>query len=297
MRVFVTGASGWIGSAVVPDLVAAGHDVVGLVRSDEAAAAVRAAGAEPLRGSLDELDSLRAGAESADAVVHLANKHDWSDPAESNRAERAAVETLLEVLAGSDRPFALAAGTAFAPGRVVTEDDANPAAGPEAPRGGTEVLALEAVDRGVRSISLRFAPTVHGAGGEHGFIPQVVAAARRNGAAGYVGDGANRWSAVHRLDAARLVTSAIETAPAGSRLHVVAEEGVATRDVAEAIARALGVPAVSVDPADAPEHFGWISSFWGLDIPASSAATRERFDWTPTHPTLLEDIASGAYTA
>ncbi|SEC07990.1 Nucleoside-diphosphate-sugar epimerase [Nocardioides exalbidus] len=296
MLVFVTGASGWIGSAVVPELLAAGHHVLGLVRSDEAAAAVSAAGAEPLRGSLDDLASLRAGAERADAVVHLANKHDWSNVAESNRAERAAVETLLDVLAGSDRAFALASGTAFAPGRLVTEDDANPAAGPDAPRGGTEALALEAVDRGVRSISLRFAPTVHGAGGEHGFIPQVVEAARRNGAAGYVGDGANRWSAVHRADAAQLVARAISTAPAGSRLHVVGEEGLATRDVAAAIGEALGVPTVSVDPADAPAHFGWIAGFWGLDIPASNALTRERFDWTPTHPTLLEDIASGAYT-
>ena len=297
MRIFVTGASGWIGSAVVPELLASGHQVVGLVRSEEAAARLVEAGAEPLRGSLDELDTLRAGADRADAVVHLANKHDWSDPAESNRAERAAVETLLDALAGSGRRFALAAGTAFAPGRVVTEDDVNPAAGPDAPRGGTEALALEAVDRDVHSMSLRFAPTVHGAGGEHGFIPQVVAAARRNGAAGYVGDGTNRWSAVHRLDAARLVARAIETAPAGSRVHLVAEDGVTTREVAEAIGDALGVPAVSVDPADAQDHFGWIATFWGLDIPASGAITRERFDWTPTHPTLLEDIASGAYTA
>lgn len=297
MRIFVTGASGWIGSAVVPELLGSGHEVVGLVRSDEAAAAVSAAGAEPLRGSLDDLDALRAGADRADAVIHLANKHDWSNPAESNRAERAAVETLLDVLAGSDRRFALAAGTAFAPGSLVTEDDANPAAGPEAPRGGTEALALEAVDRGVHSMSLRFAPTVHGAGGEHGFIPQVVEAARRNGAAGYVGDGTNRWSAVHRRDAAVLVARAIESAPAGSRLHVVGEEGIATRDVAEAIGEALGVPAVSVDPADAQDHFGWIATFWGLDIAASNALTRERFGWEPVHPTLLDDIRSGAYTS
>ena len=297
MRIFVTGASGWIGSAVVPELLGSGHEVVGLVRSDEAAAAVSAAGAEPLRGSLDDLDALRAGADRADAVIHQANKHDWSNPAESNRAERAAVETLLDVLAGSDRRFALAAGTAFAPGSLVTEDDANPAAGPEAPRGGTEALALEAVDRGVHSMSLRFAPTVHGAGGEHGFIPQVVEAARRNGAAGYVGDGTNRWSAVHRRDAAVLVARAIESAPAGSRLHVVGEEGIATRDVAEAIGEALGVPAVSVDPADAQDHFGWIATFWGLDIAASNALTRERFGWEPVHPTLLDDIRSGAYTS
>ncbi|MCF6378558.1 SDR family oxidoreductase [Nocardioides KLBMP 9356] len=296
MRVFVTGASGWIGSAVVPELVSAGHSVLGLVRSDAAAERVRGAGAEPLRGSLDDLGSLRSGAERADAVIHLANKHDWSNPAESNRAERAAVEALLDALEGSGKPFALAAGTAFAPGRLVTEDDANPASGPDAPRGGTEALALDAVARGVHSISLRFAPTVHGAGGEHGFIPQVVEAARRNGAAGYVGDGSNRWSAVHRRDAAVLVLRALETASAGSRVHVVAEEGVTTREVAEAIGAALGVPAVSVAPADAGDHFGWIAGFWGLDIPASNALTRERFDWTPAHPTLLEDIRSGAYT-
>ncbi|GAB3409441.1 SDR family oxidoreductase [Schumannella luteola] len=295
MKVFVTGASGWIGSAVTDELVANGHEVVGLVRSDAAAERVRTAGAEPLLGGLDDLDSLRRGAEQAEAVVHLANKHDWSNPAESNRAERVAVETLVDVLAGSDRRFALASGTAFWPGKVVTENDAVPFSGPEAPRGGTEALALDAVDRGVHSIALRFAPTVHGEGGEHGFIPQIVAAARRNGVAGYVGDGSARWSAVHRRDAATAVRLALGAAPAGFRAHVVGEQEVATRDIAAAIAESLGLPTASVDPDDAAEHFGFIGAFWAIDMPASNAITRETLGWTPTSPTLIEDIAAGHY--
>lgn len=295
MRVFVTGASGWIGSAVVPELIAAGHAVVGLARSDDAAAAVAAAGAEVRRGSLDDLDSLRAGAEDADAVVHLAFKHDFSDYAAAGRTERAAVETIGAVLAGSDRPFLFASGVAGAgDGRVLTERDASPFVGADTPRGGGERLALDLVEQGVRPVALRFAPTVHG-NGDHGFTATLVRIARETGASGYVGEGANRWPAVHRLDAARMVHLALEKAPAGSRVHGVAEEGIPTREIAEVIGRHLDVPVVSIAPEQAAEHFGWIGAFFALDIAASSTLTRELLGWTPTHPGLIEDLDAGHY--
>lgn len=297
MRVFVTGASGWIGSAAVDELLAGGHEVVGLVRSDAAAESLQAKGAAPLRGDLDDLAALRRGAEDADAVVHLANKHDWSRPQESNRAERAAVQTLAEVLEGSDRPLALAAGVAgLAQGRPALETDRSPAVGPDSPRGGSENLALDFADRGVRTISLRFAPTVHGIG-DHGFIALIAAAARRTGVAAYVGDGTGAWSAVHRSDAARLVRLGVEHAPAGARLHAVAEEGVPTRAIAEALGRALDLPVASVPPEEAVAHFGFVGAFFGMDLRASSAATRELLGWSPAGPTLLEDIEAGGYPA
>jgi nucleoside-diphosphate-sugar epimerase len=297
MRVFVTGASGWIGSATVDELLSRGHDVVGLARSDASAASIEAKGATVRRGDLDTLDELRAGALDAHAVVHLANKHDWSNPAESNRAERAAVQTFVDALAGTDKPFLLASGVAgFQFGRPVTEEDRTDFRGPEAPRGGTENLALDAAEQGLRAVSVRFAPTVHGSG-DHGFIPLIVEAARRRGVSGYIGDGGNRWSAVHRSDAAALVALALEQAPGGSAVHAVAEEGIATREIAEAIGHALGLPTVSVDPADAVEHFGFIGRFFGIDMSGSSEATRRRLGWDPTGPTLLQDLESGAYTA
>jgi len=296
MRVFVTGASGWIGSATVDELLGAGHQVVGLARSDHSAASLEAKGVTVLRGDLDDLDALRRGTADADAVAHLANKHDWNNPAESNRAERAAVETLAEALAGSDRPFVLAAGVAgLAQGRPGTEADPSPAVGPDSPRGGSENLALDYVDRGVRTISARFAPTVHGVR-DHGFIAYITAAARRHGVSAYVGDGSAAWSAVHRSDAARLVRLGLEQAPAGSRLHAVAEEAIPTREIAEAIAEALGIPVTSIAPEDAVEHFGFIGRFFALDMSASSNRTRELLDWNPTGPTLIEDIKAGAYT-
>jgi len=296
MRVFVTGASGWIGSATVDELLGAGHQVVGLARSGGSAAALEAKGVTVLRGDLDDLDALRRGAADTDAVAHLANKHDWNNPAESNRAERAAVETLAEALAGSDRPFVLAAGVAgLAQGRPGTEADPSPAVGPDSPRGGSENLALDYVGRGVRTVSARFAPTVHGMR-DRGFIAYITAAARRHGTSAYVGDGSAAWSAVHRSDAARLVRLGLEQAPAGSRLHAVADEAIPTREIAAAIAEALGVPVTSVAPEDAVEHFGFIGRFFALDMSASSHHTRELLDWTPTGPTLIEDIKAGAYT-
>ena len=294
MRVFMTGASGWIGSAAVDELLAAGHEVVGLARSDASAAALEARGVRVRRGDLDDLDSIRAGAAETDGTIHLANKHDWSDPAASNRAERSAVQAIGEVLAGSDRPFLLASGVAGNPGDVLTEETPSPFYGPDSPRGGSENVALDFVQQGVRAVSVRFAPTVHG-WGDHGFIAILVGIARERGFPGYVGDGAARWPAVHRSDAGRVVALGLETAPAGAILHAIGEEGVPTREIAESIGRGLGVPASSVAPEDAAGHFGWLGGFFGMDIPASSVRTQQLLGWTPTGPTLLADLATDAY--
>jgi len=297
MRVFVTGASGWIGSATVDELLSAGHEVTGLARSDASAAALEAKGALVRRGDLDDLASIRAGAEAAEAVIHLANKHDWSDMAATSAAERAAVQTIGDALTGSNRPFLLASGVAaLAKGRPATEDDASPFHGPESPRGGSENLAIEFVDRGVHAVSLRFSPTVHGTG-DHGFIAIIAAVAREKGVSGYPGDGTNRWAAVHRSDAARMVALGLAKAPAGARLHAVAEEGVSTRDIAEAIGRAFDLPVASIAPDDVQGHFGWIGTFFGMDLSATSTMTRELLGWMPTGPTLIEDLDQGAYGA
>jgi nucleoside-diphosphate-sugar epimerase len=295
MRVFVTGASGWIGSAVVDDLLAAGHDVTGLARSDASAATLAAKGAHVRRGELDDLDGIRAGAADAEAVIHLANKHDFANPAVSNAAERAAVQTIGDALTGTGRPLLLASGIAvLTKDRPATEADASPFHGPDSPRGGSENLALEFADRGVHPVSLRFSPTVHGTG-DHGFIAHLSAIAREKGVSGYPGDGSNRWAAVHRSDAARLVTLGLEKAPAGSRLHAVAETGVPTREIAEAIGRAFDLPVASVAAEDVQDHYGWIGNFFAMDLSATSTQTRELLGWTPTGPTLLEDLDAGAY--
>ncbi len=297
MRVFVTGASGWIGSATVDELLAAGHEVTGLARSDSSAAALQAKGAHVLRGDLDDLASIREGAEAAEAVIHLANKHDWSNMAASSAAERAAVQAIGDALAGTGRPFLLASGVAgLAPDRPCTEDDASPFHGPDSPRGGSENLALEFVDRGVHTVSLRFAPTVHGAR-DHGFIATIAAVARDKGVSGYPADGTNRWAAVHRSDAARLVALGLAKAPAGARLHAVAEEGIPTRDIAEAIGRAFSLPVASIAPDDVQGHFGWIGTFFSMDLTATSTVTRELLGWSPAGPALIEDIDAGAYSA
>ena len=295
MRVFVTGASGWIGSAVVDELVGAGHEVRGLVRSDASATRVEGKGAEPLRGDLDDLDALRRGAAEAEATVHLANKHDWSNPAESARAERTAVETIAETLVGTGRPFVLASGVAgLAAGRASTESDPSPHVGPESLRGGSENRAFDFVDRGVHAVAARFAPTVHGMR-DHGFIALIAQAARRSGFSAYVGDGHNAWSAVHVSDAARLVRIGLEQAPAGARLHAVAEGAVPTRVIAEAIGNRYGLPVRSIAPEEAVDHFGFVGRFFALDLASSSETTRAAYDWKPGGPTLVEDIAAGAY--
>lgn len=298
MQVFVTGASGWIGSAVTDELLAHGHEVVGLARSDTSAAALEAKGASAHRGNLDDLDSLAAGAKNADGVIHLAFKHDFtdlSDFADFGRSERAAVQRMLDTLEGSGRPFLLASGLATeSTGRPATEDDASPFHGADSMRGGSENLALSYADRGVRPVALRFAPTVHGMR-DHGFTAVLTQIAKERGAAGHIGDGSTRWAAVHRSDAARMVVSALEKAPAGFRAHAVAENGLRSRDIAAAIGDHLGLPTVSVAPDDALAHFGWIAHFFGLDMPASSARTQELLGWTPSGPTLFADIAAGAY--
>ncbi|GAA4668502.1 SDR family oxidoreductase [Frondihabitans cladoniiphilus] len=296
MRVFITGASGWIGSAAVDELLAHDYDVVGLARSDASAGALEAKGATVVRGDLDDLDSLRRGSDDAEAVIHLANKHDWANMAESNRAERAAVETIGDVLAGSNRPFLLASGVAgLAQGRPSTEKDPSPAQGPDSPRGGTENLALDYVEKGVNSISLRFSPTVHGIG-DHGFIALIVAAAQRSGVSGYVGDGANGWAAVHVADAASMIRLGLEKAPAGSILHGVGETSVPTKAIAEAIGRGLGLPVASIEAAEAQEAFGgFIGTFFAADLSSTSTVTQELLGWKPVGPTLIEDIAAGGY--
>ena len=301
MRVFVTGASGWIGSAAIDELLAAGHEVTGLARSDASAVALQNKGVNVRRGDLDDLDSIRGGAETADAVLHLANKHDWSNPAASNAAERAAVQTIGDVLAGSSRPFLFAAGVAaLTQGRPANENDRSPFHGPESPRGGAENLAFEFAERGVRVVSLRFAPTVHGTG-DHGFIAAIAAIARQRGVSGYPADGTNRWAAVHRSDAARLITlglakAASEDPGAGLRLHAVAEEGVPSREIAEAIGRVFDLPVTPIDTADVPDHFGWIGTFFGWEMSATSIATQQLLGWQPVGPTLIEDLAAGAYS-
>lgn len=296
MRIFVTGASGWIGSATVTELLGAGHTVVGLARSDASAAAIEAAGAEVVRGDIDDLDVLRSGATDSDGVVHLAFRHDVAfsgDFPTAVASDRAAIEAIGDALAGTDKPLVIASGIAgLKPGEVLVETD-HAIAGPTG-RGDNENAVLALADRGVRGISVRFAPTVHGAG-DNGFMSVVVQAARTAGTAAYIGDGSNRWCAVHRSDAARLVRLAVEGAPAGSILHAVGEEGVTLREVAETIGRTLDIPVESITADEAPARFGFLAAFLGLDLPASSARTQAQLDWTPAGPTLLEDLSGSAY--
>jgi nucleoside-diphosphate-sugar epimerase len=293
LRVFVTGASGWIGSALVPELLASGHHVEGLARSDESAARVLALGATVRRGDLGDLDVLRAAASGSDGVVHLGYQHDFSQMERAARLDADAIDAFGDALAGTDRPLLVASGVlGLVDGRVATEAD-TPVEGRH-PRTANAAATLALVDRGVRSVVMRFAPTVHGAG-DHGFIGALVDAARTHGVSGYVGDGANRWPAVHRADAARLMRLAVESAPAGSVLHAVAEEGVSGHAIADAIGRGLGVPVASIAPDAALGHFGWIGMFFGLDSPASSDATRALLGWTPSGPGLVDDIDAGHY--
>jgi len=305
MRVFVTGASGWIGSAVVPELLSAGHDVTGLARSDDAAAALDAAGVSVVRGTLDDVDVLADVAGTTDGVIHLAFKHDLAfsgDFVGAAEADRRAVETFGDALAGSGKPLVIASGLlGLAPGRVATEADGHGPVegglhgdGPSA-RHATAEFTLQLADRGVRSSVLRLPPTVHGRG-DTGFVAALVGLARAHGVAGYLGDGGVRWPAVHRDDAARLFRSAVERAPAGTTLHGAAEEGVPLGDVAAAIGRQLDVPVRPVPDTEATDHFLWLGPMVALDTRASSAVTRRAFGWTPTGPGLLDDVAAGSYT-
>jgi nucleoside-diphosphate-sugar epimerase len=295
MRVFVTGATGFIGSATVRELIDAGHQVVGLARSDEAAAALTEAGAEVHRGSLDDLDSLRSGAAAADGVIHTAYIHDFSQMENAAQIDLRAVKTMGAALEGTGRPLVVTSGTALlGPGTVVTEDDWPDPSAAVHPRFATAVLARDLAGRGVRSSIVRPGPSVHGEG-DHGFVPFVIDIARQKGVSAYIGDGSNRWPAVHRLDTGHLYRLALENAPSGSVLHAVADEGVPTREIAEVIGRHLGVPAISISPEDAQEHFGWMAMFWSLDVPASSRLTQARMGWTPTHNGLIADLELGHY--
>jgi nucleoside-diphosphate-sugar epimerase len=305
MRVFVTGASGWIGSAVVPELLGAGHQVLGLARSDASAAALAAAGAQVQSGDLDDLDSLRAGADACDGVIHLAFAHDLAFSGDFQGAadgDRRAVQAFGTALAGSDRPFVLASGTlGLVPGRVATERDGHGVqaaatgfgAGPQT-RLATAELVLSLASDGVRSSVLRLPPTNHG-DGDHGFMATIVAIARATGVSAYIGDGANRWPAVHRLDSAHLFRLAVEDAPAGSTLHAVADQGVSIRDIADVIGRHLNLPTVALSAQDAAEHFTWLAGFLAIDSPASSTLTRELLGWQPTQPGLIQDLDQGHY--
>lgn len=304
MRVFVTGASGHIGLPVVRALVAAGHRVLGLARSSASASKIASAGGEVLEGDLDDLVVLRDAAKGVDGVIHLAFKHDLAlaggDFAGALAADLRAVEAIGDALVGSDKPFVNTTGTMLIAngvrGRVGTEEDAGAPGGN--PRTASEDLSRAFAERGVRTSVVRLAPTVHSTLDLHGFVPSIVAAARRNGFVPYVGDGENRWPAVHTLDAADLYRLALEAAPAGARLHAAAEEGVPFRAIAEAIGRALGVPAKSVSPEQAAAAFGgFIGHIAQLDNPTSSARTRQLLGWTPSRPDLLADIAEGHYFA
>jgi nucleoside-diphosphate-sugar epimerase len=293
MRIFVTGASGWIGSAVVPELLNAGHQVVGLARSDAAAASIAALGADVHRGGLDDPDSLRAGAAASDGVVHLAYNHDFSNMEQAAETDRQAIEAIGATLEGTDRPLLIASGAlGLATGRAATERDMpDPSAHP---RIANAQAALSFATRGVRSSVIRFAPTVHGAG-DYGFVATLVGIARDKGVSAYIDDGANRWPAVHRLDAAALVARAVDDAPAGSVLHAIAEEGVPTRAIAEVIGRQLDLPVISIPADQAAEHFGWLGRFFAADCPASNDLTRELLGWEPTHPGLIADLEEGHY--
>ncbi|QWU13779.1 Nucleoside-diphosphate-sugar epimerase [Paenibacillus sophorae] len=296
MRVFVTGATGFIGSAVVRELINAGHQVVGLARSDKAAAALTAAGAAVHRGGLDDPGSLRSGAAAADGVIHLAFKHDFSDYAGAVTADLLAVETIGAALEGSGKPFVITSGTLILslllpPGQFGTEETV---AGAELPRGGSESVVMALAERGVRTSVVRLSPSVHGEG-DKGFVPRLIAIARDKGVSAYIGDGSNRWPAVHRLDAARLFRLALEAAPAGSRLHGVGDECVTFRDIAGVIGRHLSLPVVSISSEEADAHFGFLGAIAALDNPTSSALTQERLGWRPVHPTLISDLEEGHY--
>ncbi|MEU6034031.1 SDR family oxidoreductase [Actinomadura sp. NPDC047616] len=297
MHVFVTGGTGQTGPAVVAELVAAGHTVTGLARSDAAAARLESLSATPHRGSLDDLDSLRRGAESADGVLHMAYGGDFADPDALIRRDCAAIEALGQALAGSGKPLVSTSGTlVMRPGRVAAEQDAPDPASAAAFRIPGEQSCLGFADQGVRASVVRLAPTVHGPG-DHGFIPALIAAARRTGVSAYIGDGANRWPAVHRFDAASLFRLALEKAPAGTVLHGVGESAVTIKSIAEQVAQMLDIPTASLTPAQAAEHLGnpFLARFFSLDVPVSSVHTQKLLGWTPIHATLLEDLKTGDY--
>lgn len=295
MRFFVTGATGWVGSAVVEELIAAGHEVSGLARSDSSAGELSKTGASVVRGAIEDLGVLRSAAREADGVIHTAFNHDWSRFAENCAADKAAIEALGAALEGTDKPLIVTSGVALlAPGRLATEEDAAPPVTESFPRA-SETVVDDLRGRGLRACAVRLAPSVHGVG-DHGFVPRLAGIARDKGVSAYIGDGQNRWPAVHRRDAARLFRLALDRPEAGP-FHAVAEEGVALKDIAEAIGRQLGLPLESVAAGQARARFGWFTPFVGIDAPTSSALTRDALGWQIEERSLLADLADPAYLA
>jgi len=295
MRVFVTGATGFVGSAVVQELLAAGHQVLGLARTDAAAASLAAVGAQPHRGDLEDLGSLRSGVAASDGVIHTAFNHDFANFAANCEIEKVAIEALGAEISGSDRPLIISSGTALvSPGRLATEDMDSTFTVSDFPRVATEDAARALIQRGNRLMSVRLSPSVHG-DGDHQFVPTFIKIAREKGVSAYVGDGANRWTAVHRLDAAHLYRLALEKGTAGARYHAVDEEYIRFREIAEVIGKRLNVPVVSKSHEEAAEHFGWHARFAQLDCPASSKKTRDELGWKPKQPGLLQDLEQSTH--
>jgi nucleoside-diphosphate-sugar epimerase len=294
MKIFVTGATGFIGSAIVPELIKAGHQVLGLTRSDAGAQSLIAAGAEVHRGNLEDLESLRAGAAMSDGVIHCAFNHDFSKFVANCEQDRKAIEAMGSVLAGSHRPLLITSGTGMgnaAPGQPATEDHFDP--NHPTPRKASELAGIAVAERGV-NVSVVRLPQVHDTV-KQGLITYAIQVAREKGVSAYIGDGVNRWPAAHVLDVARLYRLAIEKREAGSRYHAVAEEGISMRQIAEAIGRGMRVPVISISPEQAQDHFGWLALFAGFDMPASSAQTRQRLGWSPTGPGLIADLGKMRY--
>ncbi|MBC6112942.1 SDR family oxidoreductase [Pedobacter fastidiosus] len=294
MRIFVTGATGFIGTAIVQELINAGHQVLGLARSDASAQKLITAGAEVHRGDLEDLDSLRSGAAQSDGVIHAGFIHDFTRFAEVCEVDKIAIEAIGSVLANSDRPFIVTSGTALVnPGKLATEDIIPPF-NPAWPRA-SEQAADAVATQGIRASVIRLSPSVHGKDDQHGFIPILVSIAREKGFSAYIGEGQNRWNAVHRLDAAHLFRLALENATPSARYHACAEEAITVKSIAEAIGKQLGLPVKSIAPEEASEYFGWFAQMASIDCPASSRWTQEHLNWIPKHPTLLNDIEKGIY--